>query len=452
MAFIPTPSLTVELAMEQLRLGCVTATELLQCSLARIQQREPLVQAWQSLGIAPARARAALLDSTWQEEGELPPLHGVPVGVKDIFATPDLPTTWGSPMFGDRYLSETAAAVERLERAGALILGKTVSTEFATAAAGPTRNPHNLSHTPGGSSSGSAAAVADGMVPVAIGSQTMGSVLRPAAYCGIFGFKPSFGAISRYGMLSVCRDLDHVGVFARCLADIRRLVSVLAGADSRDPDCRGVPHYSDMTGYPNSPRIGWLQGPDWDGVDSESQSRLCEAVEVLRAGGAVISNVSLPPVFQHAWNDSKVLCACGLAASHGDTIKRHRGQVSDLLWSWVELGYQSSPLAYARARQRGILYRQAIVEMSARYDALLTPVTDSAAPEGLGSTGTPRFCALWTLCGVPALNLPVGLNAIGLPLSCQLVGFPQQDFQLLQVADWCWPLLQQAFGGIRTPG
>ncbi len=197
--------LTAVQAREQLESGRLTATELLDGCLERIQEREFLVKAWQVLGTEAAQVQAIRLDSALPESAELSPLHGIPVGLKDIFSTPDLPTTWGSQIFAGRYLPETAAVVERLKKAGALILGKTVSTEFATAAAGSTRNPHNLDHTPGGSSSGSAAAVADGMVPIAIGSQTMGSILRPAAYCGIFGFKPSFGAISRYGMLSICR-------------------------------------------------------------------------------------------------------------------------------------------------------------------------------------------------------------------------------------------------------
>ena len=165
------------------------------------------------------------------------PLRGIPVAVKDIFSTADLPTTWGTSIYKDRYLAEDAAVVARLKAAGAIILGKTVTTEFATAAAGPTRNPHNLDHTPEGSSSGSAAAVADGMVPVAIGSQTMGSVLRPGAYCGIFGFKPSFGVISRHGMMPVSANLDHVGLFARDLDDLELLLGILASPDDRDPAC-----------------------------------------------------------------------------------------------------------------------------------------------------------------------------------------------------------------------
>ncbi|MEM9164119.1 MAG: amidase [Cyanobacteria bacterium P01_F01_bin.4] len=243
------PFLTAEKASLKIAQGQLTTVELLQACLRRIEDREPSIHAWQYLKLDQALQQAATWDKPDRTFGTTDrltapqPLSGIPIAVKDIFATVDMPTGWGTDIYRDRYLDHEAAVVTRLKQAGAIILGKTVTTELATAAAGPTTNPHNLTHTPGGSSSGSAAAVADGMVPLAIGSQTMGSILRPAAYCGIFGFKPSFGLISRDGMMPVSRDLDHVGVFARGLGDIQLLLDVLIGQDDRDPDCQG---YGDL--------------------------------------------------------------------------------------------------------------------------------------------------------------------------------------------------------------
>ena len=223
--------LTATAALAQMASGQLTATQLLQTCFKRIEQREPAIKAWTFLQTEAALQPALHQDTRSPHTLQTPPamaqLQSIPVAVKDIFATVDMPTAWGMSIYAGRYLPTDAAIVARLKAAGAIILGKTVTTELATAASGPTRNPHNLAHTPGGSSSGSAAAVADGMVPVAIGSQTMGSVLRPAAYCGIFGFKPSFGRISRQGMMPVCDDLDHVGLVARSLEDIEHVFDIL---------------------------------------------------------------------------------------------------------------------------------------------------------------------------------------------------------------------------------
>lgn len=224
-------------AIRTRRISCLEAVE---ACFEQIEQREQAVEAWQYLNPDQVIEQAIAGDRTRATGTPLGPLHGIPVAVKDICATADMPTGWGTPIHAGQQLNYDAAVVARLRAAGAIIMGKTVSTEYALARAGKTRNPHHPNHTPGGSSSGSAAAVADRMVPLALGSQTGGSVLRPAAYCGVLGFKPSFGAISRFGVMPVCRDLDHVGVFARSLADIALLCSVLIGPDGRDPDCTGA--------------------------------------------------------------------------------------------------------------------------------------------------------------------------------------------------------------------
>lgn len=440
-----------------MRQGQLTATELLETCLDRIEHREATLKAWAYLAIDRAREQAARWDAiaaalTRQSalhRGWTQPLQGIPIGVKDIFATADMPTGWGTALYQRRILHEDAAVVARLRAAGAIVLGKTTTTEFALTAPSATVNPHNPDHTPGGSSSGSAAAVAAGMVPLAIGSQTLGSTLRPAAYCGVFGFKPSFGLISRYGMMPLCRDLDQVGVFARSLPDLGRLVAVLTERDGRDPDCVG----SDLTAPGQAtalPKLALIL--PGEPLEAIARSRLAAAAKVLQEAGSLVEVEVLPLDLEQAWEQAQILCACGLAVNHGALLEGHADRCSPQLLDWLKQGRQANPLAYAEARQRTVLYRQALQPLFDRYDAILTAVAPGPAPLGLASTGSSIFCALWTLCGLPALSLPLGVTTAGLPLGGQLVGRPHGDRRLLQVAAWCWPLLKAAFGGIPVSG
>jgi Asp-tRNA(Asn)/Glu-tRNA(Gln) amidotransferase A subunit family amidase len=444
---------TATQALALIEQGKIQPSSLVTNGLKRILQREQALQAWQSLALETAHAQALMMDHPGPEIGGAAnlPLRGIPVAIKDIFSTADLPTTWGTSIYQGRYLPEDAAVVARLKAAGAIILGKTVTTEFATAAAGPTRNPHNLEHTPGGSSSGSAAAVADGMVPIAIGSQTMGSILRPAAYCGIFGFKPSFGVMSRYGMMPVSTDLDHVGLFARDLDDLELLLRILTFPDKRDPACKQSlqrPENKAVSTPP--PRIAFILGLHYDQLEPVARDRMQDVSHVLEGAGATVDQVALPELFQTAWEDTQNLCALGLATHHGDVIRRHQDQVSDLLLAWVERGERLDEAAYAAIQRRVAAYRSALSDIFADYDVILTPVTTGAAPQGLEATGSPIFCGLWTLCGVPAINLPVGKDSFGLPLGCQLVGNYLADFRLLNLARWCWAVLAEEFGDIEV--
>lgn len=407
----------------------------------RIQQREPQVQAW---------AHLRDLQSFPEPESSQGLLWDLPVAVKDIFATRDMPTAWGMSAYAGRWIDDDAAVVEKLRRAGALILGKTVTTELATAAAGNTRNPHNLEHTPGGSSSGSAAAVADRMVPLAIGSQTMGSVLRPAAYCGVFGFKPSYGAISRYGMMPVSNHLDHVGLFARSLEEIDRGLRVLAGPDSRDAASISLTLPPALQPLARSPRLAWIATPWSQALEPEARSRL-EAVIATLSRHCDIVPVNLPESWAIAWEETQRLCAHGLFHHHGHLLDAGDIPLSTSLKQWLQRGQQVSHQVYRTALENGDRYREFMQTLFAQYDAILTPVTPGAAPKGLDNTGSPIFCGFWTLCGLPALNLPVGTNGQGLPLGCQLVGSRYQDARLLSVAAWCWPLLKEAFGDLPMP-
>ncbi|MGD1951175.1 MAG: amidase [Leptolyngbyaceae cyanobacterium] len=455
--------LSVQAVAAKLSTREFSINEFLQAYLQRIELREPKVQAWTYLDIDHAKKQAAEWQQTFKQQGsqilETYPLLGIPVAVKDIFATLGMPTGWGTEIYQNRYLDHEAAIVSQLKSAGAIILGKTVTTELATATAGPTTNPHNMAHTPGDSSSGSAAAVADGMVPVAIGSQTMGSIIRPAAYCGVFGFKPSFGLISRYGMMPVSQVLDHVGVFARSLDDIHRLLTVLVKPDVRDPGCQSsVQIVSSEQSLSNqlgnrgrSLHLGLVQTPHWQQAEDNAQSRLMQAADVLRQADMTVDLVSLPAEFNQDWPIVQTLCAYGLYQHHGELLTEHPDHCSELLQDWLKRGKAISDIDYRDACQWRDRYRKLLASVFAQYDAVLSPVTTGPAPFGLDNTGSPIFCGLWTLCGLPALNIPLGYTANGLPLGCQLVGALYSDRQLLTIAEQCWPILKQVFGDIQIP-
>ncbi len=441
----------------------LSITELLQACLQRIQLREPQVHAWTYLDIDHAKKQVAEWEQVFKQQGsqiiETYPLLGIPVAVKDIFATLEMPTGWGTDLYQNRYLDHEAAVVSHLKSAGAIILGKTVTTGLATATAGPTTNPHNMAHTPGGSSSGSAAAVADGMVPLAIGSQTMGSTLRPAAYCGIFGFKPSFGLISRYGMMPVSQILDHVGVFARSLDDIQRLLTVLIKPDVRDPDCQSSREIvsfeqSVFEKLENRSRpicLGLVQTPHWKQAENVAQSRLLQAVDILRQAHVTVDLVSLPTEFNQYWHIVRKLCAYGLYQNHGALLTESPDQCSPQLRDWLKRGNAISEDTYKQACEWRVRYRELLAPIFAQYDAVISPVTTGPAPLGLLNTGSPIFCGLWSLCGLPALNIPLGKTMDNLPLGCQLVGALYKDQQLLDIAHQFWHIVSPVFGEITLP-
>lgn len=470
-------SLSVQALADKLSTGELSITELLQACLQRIELREPQVRAWTYLDIDHAKKQAADWEQVLKDISEPGainysgpqatksagfesyPLLGIPVAIKDIFATLEMPTCWGTEIYQNRYLEHEAAVVSNLKSAGAIIMGKTVTTALATATTGATTNPHNMAHTPGGSSSGSAAAVADSMVPLAIGSQTMGSVLRPAAYCGVFGFKPSFGLISRYGMMPVSQVLDHVGVFARCLDDIQRLLTVLVKPDVRDPDCQSSgqivcfeqPLSGKLENEGRSIRLGLIKTPYWRHAEDVAQSRLLQAVDVLQQADMTVDPVSLPTEFDRYWSIVQKLCAYGLYQNHGSLLTEYSDQCSPLLQSWLKRGESISDAAYQDACEWRERYRELLAPIFAQYDAVITPVTTGPAPLGLDNTGSPIFCGLWTLCGLPTLNIPLGKTTDGLPLGCQMVGPLYGDQQLLNVAHQCWNVLSSVFGEITLP-
>ena len=418
--------------------GAISSEQLVEACLGRVREVDAEVQAWAFLDPDHALAQARAADA-WRLEGRpTGPLHGVPVGVKDIIDTADLPTENGSALDAGRTPSRDAAVVARLRAAGAVILGKTVTTEFATYRPGKTRNPHNTEHTPGGSSSGSAAAVAAGMVPLALGSQTNGSVIRPAAFCGVLGFKPTHGLISRHGILSLSRTLDHVGLFARTIEDIALLAEQLAGHDERDPDTRPrarIPFVQVAAEEPPlPPMFAFIKTPYWERTDGETKEAFAELRQHL---GDRVEEVELFPSAAEAWQGHQTIMEAEMAVNLERQWERGRDRLSESLRAQLERGREILALDYQRALTRIRPMREGFLELfEQRYDAILTPAAPGTAPKGLASTGDPSFCTLWTLCGMPAVSLPLMQGTNGLPLGVQLVGPCDGDARLLRTARW----------------
>src|SRR5262245_36441624 len=425
-------------AAREIAEGRLTSEELVQACLERVRALEPRVQAWTFLDEEHALAQARAADERKRSGEPIGPLHGVPVGVKDIFDTGDMPTENGCALHKDRTPRQDAAAVRMLRGAGAVILGKTVTTECAYFSPGKTRNPHNPEHTPGGSSSGSAAAVAAGMVPLALGSQTNGSVIRPAAFCGVFGYKPTHGLIPRTGVLQLSRTLDHVGLFARNLDDVALVLESLQGYDEGDPDTRPRARIAfqklSAEEPPIPPMLAFIKTPHWERADADTKEAFIELVEAL---GDRVEEVELFPSAADAWSWHKTIMEAEMAINLEREWRLGKEQLSEQLRSLIERGRELRAIDYQRAVRSITPVAESFDELfMERYDAILTPAALGTAPKGLGSTGDPSFCSLWTLLGMPAVSLPLMQGANGLPLGVQLVGRRGFDARLLRTARW----------------
>jgi len=425
-------------AARLIREGVITSEQLVEACLARVREVDEQVQAWTFLDPDYALAQARALDQLRLEGKPIGPLHGVPIGVKDIFDTADMPTENGSVLHAGRTPSRDATAVAMLRAAGAVIMGKTVTTEFAYFAPGKTRNPHNPEHTPGGSSSGSAAAVATEMVPLALGSQTNGSTIRPAAFCGVLGFKPTHGLISRHGVLTLSRTLDHVGLFARTVEDIALLAEQLVGYDERDPDTRPrarIPFVEVAAREPPlPPMFAFVKTPHWERTDEATKEGFAELIEDLDKR---VEEVELFPSASDAWEWHRTIMDAEMAANLAREYESGRDRLSEQLRALIERGREVRAVDYQRAIAQIQPIHESFLELfEQRYDAILTPAAAGAAPRGLASTGDPSFCTLWTLCGMPAISLPLLEAANGLPIGVQLVGPRAGDARLLRTARW----------------
>ena len=407
-------------AVARIEAGTLTSDKLVRDCLDRIAEREPVVKAWAflnpDLAIGQARATDAMGGGI---------LRGVPIGVKDIIDTHDMPTGHNSPIFQGKIPFGDAACVALCRTANAVIMGKTVTTEFANRHPGPTANPHNPGHTPGGSSSGSAAAVADGHVPLAFGTQTGGSVIRPAAYCGVVGYKPTFNDFSRVGIKMQCHSLDTLGLMARTLDDI----ALFRGAVLKLPPVaidRGIPR----------PRVGLCRTPIWDEASTDTKKLLEATAGKLADKGAAVVDVAFAPAFNDILDDHGAISGWESARNYADERLREPDKVSGELMAGLKRGLDVTLERYVAAQRKSVAFKAHVDSLFDKVDVLLCPSAPGEAPAGIEFTGDPRFNSIWTLAGTPCVTLPAGTGTHGLPLGIQLVGLRHEDDRLLSTAAW----------------
>ncbi len=431
--------LTIREAASAIAAGKLTVLELVESCLERIHDMEEKIQAWALVDREGALEAAQRLDQELERGRRRGPLHGIPFGIKDIFYTAGLHTEAGSRSRSGFVSSYDATSVARLKEAGAIILGKTHTTEFAYFDPAPTRNPWNTDHTPGGSSSGSGAGVATGMCLAALGSQTLGSVLRPAAYNGVVGFKPHYGRISTYGVLPLAWTLDHVGILARTVEDAALIFQTIAGHDSMDCHSLGdaVPDCLSNLESPKAPRLGLVRQYFYDNADEEMRSHTDDIVERLRQAGAEIQEIELPCNFSGILDNGHTIMAVEAATYHQAMFIKYKDQYRTEMSKLIEQGLSTSAIEYARILETRLQQYADVKPLLDQVDAILTPGAVGAAPCGLASTGSPVMQGPWTIMGIPTMSLPTGLNKDGLPLAVQLVGHPKAEDHLLATARWC---------------
>ncbi len=428
---------SVATLLEAMASGEVTASAVAEAFLGQIAVREPEVQAWQYLDPDYVRRQAEALDR-WREDGKpLGALHGIPVAMKDIVDVEGMPTEHGTPIFKGNMPSDDAWITSALRAAGAVIMGKAVTTELASMHPGKTRYPHDPARTPGGSSSGSAAAVASHMAPLAIGTQTKGSVIRPAAFCGVVGFKPTFGTIPRTGVLTESQSMDHLGVFASDVDATARLADQLFGHDVQDRDTRPMPlpQLAETTRQepPMTPRFAFVGTARWSDAERDVVAGFDQIRERL---GPACEAVELSSDYDYVWELHDTIIRAEMAQNYGPLEERGADLLSAAMRAIIAEGRNTRAVDYANAfRERERLVKR-LDEIFASFDVILTPTARGEAPLGLETTGDPVFCAPWTYFGVPAVSLPLLEGSNGLPIGVQLVGAPHNDALLLRTAQW----------------
>ncbi len=409
-------------AAERIRAGTLSPVELVEACLGRIQALDARLLAWAHVDADGARAAARELEREAKAGRPRGALHGVPVGVKDIFHVAGMPTTAGAKAFAHSRPTVDAASVALLRAAGAIVLGKTHTTQFAYRDPAPTRNPWKEGHTPGGSSAGSAAAVAARMVPAALGSQTVGSVLRPAAYCGVVGVKPTHGLIPVAGVIPLAWSLDHVGVFGRSVADAALVLGVLARRNLR-PEPARAPRLT------LAPELVRRASP-------EVADHIQDVARAFARAGAHVEEVKLPASLDGLHDAGTIVLQAEAAAYHARDFAVHAADYGPGIRRGIEAGLGVSATAYLAANRHRLAFRDEVMPLLAGYDALLTPTAPAPAPD-LSTTGDAWHCAPWSYAGVPSASLPSGLAPSGLPLAIQLVQAAGAEARLLDVAAWC---------------
>jgi aspartyl-tRNA(Asn)/glutamyl-tRNA(Gln) amidotransferase subunit A len=427
---------TLHAAAAEIRAGRLSPVDLLDACLERVERLESRVRAWVFLDREQARADAERLHAELRRGQYRGPLHGIPVAVKDIFDVFDWPTAAGSRLWTKSVARQDSAAVRRLREAGAVFPGKTVTTQYASFDPPVTRNPWDPERTPGGSSSGSAAAVACGMCPAALASQTGGSITRPASYCGVAGVKATFGRVSTVGVLPLAPSLDHIGAMARCVRDLALLLQVLAGPDPQDPLCaaRPVPDYlAALSRPPAAPRLGRVGGLFEERAEPEVRSLMDDVSAAL---GGHVREVALPAAFADVVPRHRTVMAVESAAYHEPRLRRHPDDYEPRVRGLLEEGLATPAPEYARCKEHQRRLTEETVACLTDVDALLAPATTGAAPAA-DTTGDPAFQAPWSYTGLPTVSILAGWTAAGLPLCVQLVGRPWGEAELLAVAAWC---------------
>jgi Asp-tRNA(Asn)/Glu-tRNA(Gln) amidotransferase A subunit family amidase len=432
---LPIVALSAREMVQAMLTGALGAAETMAAHFETIEAREPSIRAWAFLSKDGAMEAAARADAARRSGSSLGPLHGLPVAVKDIIDTADMPTEFGARLHAGRRPPTDATIVARLRAAGAIVMGKVVTAEYALFVPGPTRNPHDLSRSPGGSSMGSAAAVAAHMAPVALATQTKGSIIRPASFCGVVGYKPSLGLLPRTGILRQSTLLDHPGVMARDVADAAFVVDAISGRDDADElSLEKVPSLLSCIGAGLSPpRLALVRGPYW----TRASKRTRDEIESFAARlPTPVAEVELPAEFAAAEPTLDVLLRAGVAQSLKADFERGPDEMAESVIRIIEQGLALTAVDVLDAMAERDRLRQLFHEIVAPYDALLTPAAIGEAPPAEEGTGDPIFAATWTLLGAPAVSLPLLAGEAGLPLGLQAVGAPRRDGALLHAAAW----------------
>jgi len=416
--------------------GEISSEELVKIYIKQIKKKEKDVQAFQFFDEELVIAQAKKLDTLHQanQHGDL---HGIPVGVKDIFDTVDMPTEDGTDIHKNNPSLNDCTVVSKLKQAGAIIMGKTVTTELAYYSPGKTKNPYDLSRTPGGSSSGSAAAVASHMVPLAVGSQTNGSVIRPASYCGVVGYKPTKGLISRHLVMQVSRTLDQVGIFANSIEDVALISEQLIGYDKQDPDTSLNPKPKLLSASrekpPMEPLFAYIKLPFMDKLDEDAVEGFKEVKEELKGK---VDEIELPKGFAKIPEWQQVIMESDMASSFSEEYKNSKNKLSDKIIEAIERGMKYTSIEYNNALSQIDVANTYFKQFFHDYDAIITPSSTGEAPKNLKSTGDPIFCTLWTYCGMPSISLPLLQGKNGLPIGVQLVSSLFDDERLFRNANW----------------
>ncbi len=432
--------LTVARLARSIRDRSLSPVEVLEAYLKRIDRLEPSLNAWITMDREGALNKARLLEKKLAAGEGSGALCGVPIGVKDIFYTKGIATKAASPLYADFVPTYDATCIDKLKRHGAILLGKTVTTQFAQGDPTLARNPWNQGYNPGGSSTGSAVAVAARMCPVALGSQTGGSTLRPASYNGVKGFKPSYGRISKYGVFPCAWSSDTVGIFVHTVEDAAIMLQAMAGYDPKDPSSSQNPVHNYLKSLKTSrrsPYLGLVKPYFLEECDGETREHLANITDLLASGGAQIEEIELPSIFWEFPSIHRIIGHAEIAAVHEKNIKDSPDSYAPGIRAAIESGMLIPAVTYVQAQRLKSRFREELNETAKRFDALLTPSTPTPPQPDLSNTGDPKFQVPWTLAGLPAISLPSGVSAQGLPMGVQLISSRFSEGWLLAVAQWC---------------